>query len=166
MRSCPSCARSCSIRASRCGSKTAARALEAGTATYDTIETDAIWPESAGSGNLYSLEFFRTCAERLRPGGLMCTWAPTPRVGPPSGRVFPHVLESDGGVILIGSEYPLQLDVPVPGRRASQAAASYLGELRARAIADRLSALTPAAGPIEGTLNRDLFPRDEFASAR
>ena len=139
------------------------RALEAGTATYDTIETDAIWPESAGSGNLYSLEFFRTCAKRLRPGGLMCTWAPTPRVRATFRTVFPHVLESDGGVILIGSEYPLQLDVPAWQARLA-AATSYLGELRARAIADRLSALTPAAGPIDGTLNRDLFPRDEFAS--
>ena len=46
------------------------RALEAGAARYDVIETDAIWPESAGSGNLYSVEFFSACARRLRPGGL------------------------------------------------------------------------------------------------
>jgi spermidine synthase len=139
------------------------RALEASADAYDTIETDAIWPESAGSGNLYSLEFFRTCAKRLRPGGLMCTWAPTPRVRATFRSVFPHVLDAEGGLILIGSEYPLQLDVAAWQARLA-ASASYLGELRAQTIADRLSGLRPAEGPIDVTPNRDLFPRDEFAS--
>ena len=79
---------------------------------FDAIETDAIWPESAGSGNLYSLEFFETCARRLRAGGLMCTWAPTPRVRATFRSVFPHVLDVDSGVILVGSRYPIQIDVP------------------------------------------------------
>ncbi|HVQ27833.1 MAG TPA: fused MFS/spermidine synthase, partial [Planctomycetota bacterium] len=56
------------------------KALEARSDTYDVIETDATWPETAGSGNLYSVEFFRAAARRLRPGGVMCTWAPTVRV--------------------------------------------------------------------------------------
>jgi predicted membrane-bound spermidine synthase len=130
---------------------------------FDAIETDAIWPESAGSGNLYSLEFFETCARRLRAGGLMCTWAPTPRVRATFRTVFPHVLDVDGGVILIGSRYPIQIDVPAWEARLQQSEA-YLGELRAQAVRDRLRALVPASGPIEGLLNRDLYPRDEFAS--
>jgi spermidine synthase len=129
---------------------------------FDAIETDAIWPESAGSGNLYSLEFFETCARRLRAGGLMCTWAPTPRVRATFRTVFPHVLDVDGGVILIGSRYPIQIDVPAWEARLQQAEA-YLGELRAQAVRDRLRSLAPASGPIEGLLNRDLYPRDEFA---
>jgi predicted membrane-bound spermidine synthase len=129
---------------------------------FDAIETDAIWPESAGSGNLYSLEFFETCARRLRAGGLMCTWAPTPRVRATFRTVFPHVLDVDSGVILIGSRYPIQIDVPAWEARLQQSAA-YLGELRAQAVLDRLHTLLPAAGPIEGLPNRDLFPRDEFA---
>jgi predicted membrane-bound spermidine synthase len=130
---------------------------------FDAIETDAIWPESAGSGNLYSLEFFETCARRLRAGGLMCTWAPTPRVRATFRTVFPHVLDVDGGVILIGSRYPIQIDVPAWEARLQQSEA-YLGELRAQAVRDRLRALVPASGPIDVALNRDLFPRDEFAS--
>jgi spermidine synthase len=55
-------------------------ALDADTTTYDILEADAIRPEVAYSGNLYSLEFFAACARRLRPGGIMCTWSPTPRV--------------------------------------------------------------------------------------
>ena len=141
------------------------RALEAGATSYDAIETDAIWPESSGSGNLYSLEFFRTCARRLRPGGLVCTWAPTERVKATFRTVFPHALEAEGGVILIGSEYPLQMDLDAWLARL-EASASYLGELRAQQIAERLRSLTPATAPTEVLPNRDLFPRDEFASAR
>ncbi len=129
---------------------------------FDAIETDAIWPESAGSGNLYSLEFFETCARRLRAGGLMCTWAPTPRVRATFRSVFPHVLDVDSGVILVGSRYPIQLDVPAWEARLSQAEA-YLGELRVQSVREKLRNLKPAEGPIEGTLNGDLFPRDEFA---
>jgi spermidine synthase len=138
------------------------RALEAGATAYDAIETDAIWPESAGSGNLYSLEFFRACARRLRPGGLMCTWAPTPRVRATFRSVFEHVLDADGGVILIGSEYPLELDVASWQARL-EAATAYLGEWRAQTVRERLLSLAPASGPIEGLLNQDLVPRDEFA---
>jgi predicted membrane-bound spermidine synthase len=139
------------------------RALEARSGeAFDTIETDAIWPESAGSGNLYSLEFFETCAQRLRAGGLMCTWAPTPRVRTTFRSVFSHVLDVDSGVILIGSRYPIQIDVKAWEARLLRSEA-YLGELRAQTVRDKLRNLTPASGPIDGLLNRDLFPRDEFA---
>ena len=139
------------------------RALEAERGLlFDAIETDAIWPESAGSGNLYSLEFFEACARRLRAGGLMCTWSPTPRVRATFRTVFPHVLDVDSGVILIGSRYPIQLDLPAWEARLDESAA-YLGDLRAESVRARLRNLLPASGPIEGDLNRDLFPRDEFA---
>jgi spermidine synthase len=139
------------------------RALEAEKGSlFDAIETDAIWPESAGSGNLYSREFFETCARRLRAGGLMCTWAPTPRVRATFRSVFEHVLDVDSGVILVGSRYPIQLD-PQSWEARLREATPYLGELRAQAVLDRLRSLKPASGPIEGPLNHDLFPRDEYA---
>ena len=34
-------------------------------------------PDSAGSGNLYSVEFFELCARRLKPGGVLCSQKPT-----------------------------------------------------------------------------------------
>jgi len=129
---------------------------------FDAIETDAIWPESAGSGNLYSLEFFEACARRLRAGGLMCTWAPTPRVRTTFRSVFPHVLDVDSGVILIGSRYPIQIDRPAWDARLA-ASEDYLGELRVQAVREKLRNLAPADGAIGADLNRDLFPRDEFA---
>jgi spermidine synthase len=139
------------------------KALEASAQGYDTIETDAIWPESAGSGNLYSLEFFRACARRLRAGGLMCTWAPTPRVRATFRTAFRYVLDAEGGVILLGSEYPIERD-PDRWEARLAAASGYLGELRAQTIREQLASLAPASGPIAADLNRDLFPRDEFAS--
>ena len=129
---------------------------------FDAIETDAIWPESAGSGNLYSLEFFETCARRLKAGGLMCTWAPTSRVRTTFRSVFPHVLDVDSGVILVGSRYPIQIDRVAWEKRLAQSEA-YLGELRVQTVREKLRNLKPAEGPIEADVNRDMFPRDEFA---
>jgi hypothetical protein len=39
----------------------------------------------------------------------------------------------------------------------------YLGPDRTRELVDELLHLERATGAIEGSLNRDLFPRDEFA---
>jgi predicted membrane-bound spermidine synthase len=130
--------------------------------TYDLIEADAIWPAAAGSGNLYSLEFFELCARRLRPGGVVCTWAPTARVRATFTRALPHVLAAGDGSILVGSLWPLP-----PAREAwlrrLEAAREYLGHGRAQALRQRLLRLAPAGPPAPLLPNRDLFPRDEFA---
>ena len=81
-------------------------AIERGERRYDLIEADALWPYTGYSGNLYSEEFFARCARRLAPGGIMCTWAPTPRVYATFPKVFPYVL--DAGAILVGSLEPIR----------------------------------------------------------
>jgi spermidine synthase len=136
------------------------KGLEADTTTFDLIETDATWPESAGSGNLYSLEFYEVVAERLNPGGLACTWSPTARVTRTFRTVFPHVLESRKG-LLIGSLAPIPLEPEVWAERARRGE-GYLGAGRTAELVDELLHLKNATGDIEGSLNRDLFPRDEF----
>jgi spermidine synthase len=140
-------------------------ALEAEDTRYDMIEADAIWPEASYSGNLYSVEFFGRCARRLKPGGIMCTWAPTARVYASFREVFPHVLETAGGEILVGSAQP------IPGDRGTwldrlESVASYLGAQRARGVARNVRTCRPAfrEGRLQVAVNRDLFPRDEFAS--
>jgi SAM-dependent methyltransferase len=45
------------------------RALQREDRRYDLIEVDALYLTSAGSGNLYSIEFFEECARKLKPGG-------------------------------------------------------------------------------------------------
>jgi spermidine synthase len=138
------------------------KALESREDTYDLIETDATWPETSGSGNLYSVEFFAAASRRLRPGGVMCTWAPTPRVSASFRAVFPHALADPEDEVLIGSLSPIPF---APGEWATRASAAepYLGVQRTRELLDALGRLRPA-GPVPSTtLNRDLFPRDEYA---
>jgi hypothetical protein len=138
------------------------KALEAGEATYDLVETDATWPETSGSGNLYSLEFFRAVSRRLKPGGVMCTWAPTPRVVATFRAVFPYALEVEGGGILIGSLTPIPFAPEAWAARLAEAD-GYLGAERAREVREAMAAARPAGPAPSGTLNRDLFPRDEYA---
>jgi len=138
------------------------KALEAGDDVYDLIETDATWPETSGSGNLYSVEFFAAASRRLREGGVMCTWAPTPRVTASFRAVFPHALASPDDEVLIGSLAPLPFQ---PDAWAVRAAASeaYLGRGRTEELLEALGRLRPAGPTVPSTLNRDLFPRDEYA---
>jgi spermidine synthase len=139
-------------------------ALSVGEDGYDLIEMDPLPPSSPYSGNLYSLEFFSLCARRLNPGGVLCTWGPTPRVRRTFMRAMPHVLELAGGLILVGSNRTLALDVAAWEERVmSEGVRSYLGEDRAREMLVALRSARPA-GPAgtEEDINRDLVPRDEF----
>ena len=43
---------------------------------YDVIMNDSIHPALAGNGSLYAKEYFTTCRDRLKPGGLMSSWIP------------------------------------------------------------------------------------------
>lgn len=43
---------------------------------YDVILSDSTHPVFAGNGALYTVEYFRDCARRLKPGGVFSTWLP------------------------------------------------------------------------------------------
>jgi spermidine synthase len=43
---------------------------------FDVITADPIHPWFSGAGYLYTTEYFRLAAERLRPGGVVCQWLP------------------------------------------------------------------------------------------
>ncbi len=93
---------------------------------YDIVQVDAMFRTSAGSGNLYSLEFFRLCASRLKPGGIVCTQKPSRRVGLTFAEALPHAL--DLGNIVVGSNEPLPIDLA--GLGGAAAAAGGGGPLR------------------------------------
>jgi spermidine synthase len=139
-------------------------ALERGDQAYDLIEMDALPPSSPNSGSLYSVEFFAMCGRRLRPGGLMCTWAPTLRVLPSFAAAFPYVLEMADGRVLIGSNSALTVDAAAWKRRLDQPdVRDYLGSARAERVwAHMAGAHTASRGAATDTTNRDLDPRDEF----
>jgi spermidine synthase len=143
-------------------------ALDRDEARWDVIEMDALYSNAAYSGNLYSVDFYTRCARKLRPGGLMCTWAPTGRVQASFRAAFPYVLELGEGTVLVGSLGPIPIDKPAwRARTLAASVQAYLGEGRAQEIfRDYLVVAKPAVAPERGpaNLNYDLFPRDEFSS--
>jgi predicted membrane-bound spermidine synthase len=142
-------------------------ALEREGRLYDLIEADALWPTSPYAGNLYSLEFFQMCGRRLKPGGMVTTWAPTDRVRATFLSAFPHAIEMVNGQILIGSRWPIAVDLPAWKERVfAPGTVSHLGRPRASGVWVEVREAAPASRePVpESRLNRDLFPRDEFNS--
>jgi predicted membrane-bound spermidine synthase len=141
------------------------RALARDEKRYDIVQVDAMFRTSAGSGNLYSLEFFRLCASRLKPGGLVCTQKPSRRVGLTFAEALPHAL--DFGNIVVGSNDPLPIDPAAWEARLLQPEvvrrfdAAAIEGIRARLWEAVPARRNPAA---RIGLNRDLFPRDEFAT--
>jgi hypothetical protein len=134
---------------------------------FDLIEADASRPDTGYSGNLYSVEFFRLCARRLAPGGVMCTWSPTPRVYRTFCKAFRHVLDINQGELLLGGNDALNIDVPEWERRLFlPPVSSYLGH----AVVDTVWTSLKSARPADPRsrpgvdINTDLVPRDEFQS--
>jgi len=138
-------------------------ALERDRRLYDLIEADALWPTTPYSGNLYSLEFFRMCGRRLRPGGLVTTWAPTRRVRATFLEAFPCVVEIAAGQILLGSQTPIAIDLEAWRARAyAPGTVAYLGGPRAGGVWVEIREARPSARAGSSDVNQDLFPRDEF----
>jgi spermidine synthase len=93
--------------------------LTYGDQTYDVISVDPIHPFVAGSGNLYSEDFYRIVRSRLNPGGIFCQWMPLGVVSPEAfdtmlatlRSVFPHLALFTffhEGVVLASAE-PLRI---------------------------------------------------------
>jgi spermidine synthase len=139
-------------------------ALQNDDETYDLIELDALRPSSAYSGNLYSREFYQLLKKKLRPGGMVCVWAPTPRARATFQSVFPFTASFDEGTIWVGSETPLASLVGQSVERVrSPRASSYLGQALQQEVEKTLLQPSTVQDSVL-TLNEDLFPRDEFAT--
>ncbi len=144
-------------------------ALEQEGKLYDVIEADALWPIAPYSGNLYSVEFFQQCMRRLKPGGILCTWAPTTRVYASFTQAAPYIVGLGDRSVLFGSNEPIDVDVDAWRARAlSPEVVRYLGQDSAGGTASLLSqvqALHLQRRPQRiRNMNLDLFPRDEFHS--
>jgi spermidine synthase len=144
-------------------------ALEQEGILYDVIEADALWPIAPYAGNLYSVDFFRQCMRRLKPGGILCTWAPTTRVYSSFTQAVPHIVGLADRSVLFGSNEPIEVDVEAWRARAlSPEVIRYLGEESAHGTAWLLSRVEPLhrlkRRQLLRNMNWDLFPRDEFHS--
>jgi spermidine synthase len=134
---------------------------------FDIIQADALRPHSAYAGNLYSDAYFRLLRDRLAPGGLAVSWAPTPRILRTFLSVFPHVaLHSQ---VVMGSDAPIAIDPTTIATRLSDrqvtdyytAAGINIGELLAPYLTG-WSLVGPSDARPGDDVNTDLHPRDEF----
>jgi spermidine synthase len=81
---------------------------------YDVVTADVIIPIFAGSGNLYSVEYFRLMRRVLNAGGLVLQWvsgteAEYKLITRTFLSVFPHSTAWVNGGLLVGSAEPLRL---------------------------------------------------------
>jgi hypothetical protein len=132
---------------------------------YDLVEVDALYLTSAGSGNLYSMEFFELCARRLKPGGLVCSQKPNRRVGLTFAEALPHVVDFGNMVVGSNQEIPLDTAAWLARLRDPEVARRFdTGTLAG--IAERLDSAAPGDRNPKARVgfDRDLFPRDEFGT--
>jgi spermidine synthase len=81
---------------------------------YDVVTADVILPIHAGSGNLYSAEYFRLVRRALKPGGIAVQWvagteAEYKTIMRTFLSVFPETTLWAGGSLMFGSVEPLRL---------------------------------------------------------
>jgi spermidine synthase len=81
---------------------------------YDVITADVILPIHAGSGNLYSAEYFRLARRALKPGGVVVQWvagtdAEYKMIARTFLSVFPETTLWGDGTLMLGSVEPLRL---------------------------------------------------------
>lgn len=151
---------------------------------YDVITAEPTNPWIAGVNNLFTVEYYRHCQARLRPGGIMCQWMPGYNFSPEELRtalrtfavVFPHVtvwsfpkLRSD--LFVVGSMEPVQLDLEAVAAGLAGPARRDLETMR---VSDRwsfLAALLLDDAHVRqysqgAPLNTDDRPRLEFSTPR
>lgn len=149
------------------------RHLLTATTPWDIITVDAMRPNGASAGNVYSREFYELVASRLSPGGLFAQWVPTARVLATVEQVFPHVLvlEVPGGRgrFLLASNTKPAFDREALARRLASVAQRFSPEQQASVLQFASTAKPEVARAGEAPdavepddVNTDLFPRDEY----
>ncbi|PLX99459.1 MAG: spermidine synthase [Desulfuromonas sp.] len=118
---------------------------------YDVITADPIHPWSQGAAYLYTDEYYRLAAERLREGGIMCQWLPIYELSPrdlqsvtktfANNFRYTYIWLTDYDAELVGSNTPIELDVATIDRRlaASPAVQADLEKIQMGSGADFLS---------------------------
>jgi spermidine synthase len=99
--------------------------LLATTERFDAILSDSIHPRYAGNGSLYTEEYFRLCAKRLAPGGVISMWLPMYSLRPEDFRAivrafrdvfpnvsiwYPHSVPNSFTIVLATPEKTVSLD--------------------------------------------------------
>ncbi len=136
-------------------------ALQRSDDLFDVLIVDAVLPEFAGAGLLYSTEFFEVLRSRLAPGGIAATWAPTRRTVRTLRAVFPYVTDV-GDRFVLGTEVPLSLDWPtILARMGTPEVRRYLQPFTAELMEWSQATETEGVGE-RFDVNTDMHPRDEL----
>jgi predicted membrane-bound spermidine synthase len=140
---------------------------------YDIIEADALPPNSAWSGNLYSDAYFTLLRDHLNRGGLAVSWIPTERAARTFLASFPYVWEHPP--FMVGSNEPIVVDRTRVLERLNDPALVARFRSADIDIQELLGAYLAGDGTIYDPartsrqpmdLNTDLYPKDEFDIAR
>ena len=131
---------------------------------YDVITSQPSNPWVAGVANLFTEEFYRLVAERLREDGLFCQWIQAYRLEPDDLRgvvrsflsVFPEASlweesPGTGDYFLIGGQAPLEID---PRGLAARLNGAVLTDLRRAGVTQPADVLSRYLTGVEGL--RDL----------
>jgi predicted membrane-bound spermidine synthase len=141
---------------------------------YDVIVVDAVRPDSAYAGNLYSVEFYELVASRLAHDGLFVQWIPTARVLNGILRVFPHVMVGEvpeyyASRFVVAGMAPLEFDRSALLERLQAVSGDAFDRAQSHGLAafiagDGLLPMDrpPVAQLSDGHFNNDLHPRDEY----
>ena len=141
---------------------------------YDVITADVIIPIFAGSGNLYSVEYFQLMKRVLNPSGLVLQWvagtdAEYKTITRTFLSVFPNTTAWVGGGLLVGSLEPLELrrgdferklNIPGPGAGPSRPRHRQLRSHCSRCSPPARMNCAPSSGP--GPLLTDDRPLAEY----
>ena len=97
---------------------------------FEVITADPVHPWTRGSAYLYTAEYYRLAASRLKPGGVMMQWLPLYELAPADvatvvrtfRTAFPHtqVWLTHYDAHLVGSDRPLEFDLQQLERRLAQ----------------------------------------------
>ncbi|HEY7114408.1 MAG TPA: fused MFS/spermidine synthase [Thermoanaerobaculia bacterium] len=152
---------------------------------FDAILSDSIHPRYAGNGSLYTEDYFRLCARRLAPGGVISMWLPMYSVLPDNFRAIVRAFQNVFPNVSVwyphSVENPFTIVLATPGRtvrwedvRTSLAAPEVSADLARIGEADPaelLSNLLLAPGDVERWVARtaphtDDLPVVEYESGR
>lgn len=132
--------------------------------SFDVILSDSIHPRYAGNGSLYTEEYFRLCANRLRAGGVVSMWLPMYSLLPENYRSivrafhdvfpnvsiwYPHSVENSFTIVIATPEKTVSLRDIAARIESNPAIRRDLAEIGADDPADLLSYLL--LGPDEVT---------------
>lgn len=152
---------------------------------FDAILSDSIHPRYAGNGSLYTEEYFRLCARRLAPGGVISMWLPMYSVLPENFRAIVRAFQDVFGNVSVwyphSVENPFTIVLATPGRTvrwddlqaslSAPAVAADLAKIGEADPAELLSNLVLAPGDVERWVERtpphtDDVPVVEYESGR